>query len=209
MIILLQSVAANIVAKGILTEDHISDATGLDPAITISKNGGNFANPAAGASVMTEIQTTAWYKFALGTADTDTLGPLIVKATHDTMDPIEIAFQVVAATALASVCTETRLAELDAENIPANVDAVLEDTGTTLNDFVDALPTLDEILAGTVEDTVTVVGVLRAIAAYLLGKASGGETTEITFRDSGDNKDRIVLTVDSDGNRSAVTFDLD
>ena len=58
MQILLQSTAATVVGRGYLSSDHISTATGLDPAITISKNGGNFANPAAGASVMTEIEAT-------------------------------------------------------------------------------------------------------------------------------------------------------
>jgi len=93
---LLQSTAQTVVGRGYLSSDHISTATGLDPAITISKNGGNFANPAAGASVMTEIESTGWYKFALGTGDTDTLGPLIIRGTHATMDNIEVVFQVVA-----------------------------------------------------------------------------------------------------------------
>jgi hypothetical protein len=92
---LLQSTAQTVVGRGYLSSDHISTATGLDPAITISKNGGNFANPAAGASVMTEIESTGWYKFALGTGDTDTLGPLIIRGTHATMDNIEVVFQVV------------------------------------------------------------------------------------------------------------------
>jgi len=35
--------------------------------------------------------------------------------------------------ALASVCTEARLAELDAANLPTNVDSILTDTGTTLD----------------------------------------------------------------------------
>lgn len=34
--------------------------------------------------------------------------------------------------ALASVCTEARLAELDAGNLPSDIDDILEDTGTTL-----------------------------------------------------------------------------
>jgi len=63
--ILLQSVAATAVGRGYLSVDHLSTATGLDPAITISKNGGNFANPAAGASVMTEIEATGWYNLLL------------------------------------------------------------------------------------------------------------------------------------------------
>ena len=101
--ILLQSVAATAVGRGYLSSDHLSTATGLDPAITISKNGGNFANPAAGASVMTEIEATGWYKFALGTGDTDTLGPLIIRGTHATMDNIEVVYQVVAANTAAAV----------------------------------------------------------------------------------------------------------
>lgn len=36
------------------------------------------------------------------------------------------------AVAQASVCTESRLAELDAANLPADVDAILTDTGTTI-----------------------------------------------------------------------------
>lgn len=93
---LTQSVAATVVGRGYLSSDHLSTATGLDPAIMISKNGGNFANPAAGASVMTEIEATGWYTFALGTDDTDTLGPLIIRGTHATMDNIEVVYQVVA-----------------------------------------------------------------------------------------------------------------
>ena len=102
---LLLGTAARVVGRGYLTSDHISTATGLDPAFTISKNGGNFANPAVGASVMTEIEATGWYYFALGTGDTDTLGPLIVRGTHASpaMDNIEVVFQVVAAVTAANV----------------------------------------------------------------------------------------------------------
>jgi hypothetical protein len=92
---LLQGVAAVIVGRGYLSSDHFSTATGLDPAITISKAGGNFANPAAGASVMTEIEATGWYKFSLSTGDTDTLGALIIRGTHATMDNIEVVYEVV------------------------------------------------------------------------------------------------------------------
>jgi len=103
MNIFLKSTAARVVGRGYLSSDHISTATGLDPAITISKNGGNFANPAAGASVMTEIESTGWYYFALGADDVDTLGPLIIRATHATMDNIEVACQVVETVTAANV----------------------------------------------------------------------------------------------------------
>jgi hypothetical protein len=80
--------------KGYLTIDHVSDAIGLDPAITISKNGAAFGNPSAGSSVLTEIGS-GWYYFDLTTTDTGTLGPLIIRATHATMDTIEMVYQVV------------------------------------------------------------------------------------------------------------------
>jgi len=43
--------------------------------------------------------------------------------------------------ALATVCTETRLAELDAANLPSDVDAILTDTGTTLENRAIAIET--------------------------------------------------------------------
>jgi len=38
--------------------------------------------------------------------------------------------------ALASVCSEARLSELDAANMPSDIDAILEDTGTTLENHL-------------------------------------------------------------------------
>jgi hypothetical protein len=42
------------------------------------------------------------------------------------------------------------------------------------------------------------------------GKVSGGGTTTITFANAvADDVDRIVATVDSNGNRTAITYDLE
>lgn len=49
---------------------------------------------------------------------------------------------------------------------------------------------------------------LKVILSAVAGKVSGAETTTITFRNVTDDKDRIVATVDSNGNRSAVTLDV-
>jgi hypothetical protein len=49
---------------------------------------------------------------------------------------------------------------------------------------------------------------IRLMLAALVGKASGAETTTITFRDINDTVDRIVATVDSNGNRTSVTKDV-
>lgn len=91
------------------------------------------------------------------------------------------------------------------------LDAVLADTGTdgvavsaaTANQIADAL--LDRT-AG-VETNRTPRQALRLILAALVGKLSGAATTTVTIRDTNDGVNRVVATVDADGNRSAVTLD--
>ena len=64
---------------------------------------------------------------------------------------------------------------------------------------------VDAILDETVEGTYTLRQMLRLALAALAAKCSGGGTTTITFRDLNDSKNRIVATVDANGNRTAVT----
>lgn len=66
---------------------------------------------------------------------------------------------------------------------------------------------VDEILDEVVEGTLTVRQVLRLLLAEAAGKASGGGTSSVAFRDVADSKNRIAATVDASGNRSAVTLD--
>lgn len=68
-------------------------------------------------------------------------------------------------------------------------------------------PTPAEILAATVEGSLTLKAVLRIFLAALAGKVTGGGTTTVHFRDNADAKDRITATVAAGGNRSAVTLD--
>lgn len=49
---------------------------------------------------------------------------------------------------------------------------------------------------------------LRLILSSAAGKLSGAETTTITIRNVNDDKSRIVATVDSNGNRTSVTYDV-
>jgi len=60
-----------------------------------------------------------------------------------------------------------------------------------------------------VEGSITPNQVLQAILAYIAGETDGGGTTTIHFRDQADSKNRITLTVDADGNRSATVLSLD
>jgi hypothetical protein len=62
--------------------------------------------------------------------------------------------------------------------------------------------------SSVVEGTYTLQDTLKLLLAYLGGKASGGGTNTVTFRDTGDTTDRVVQTVDANGNRSAVVLDV-
>jgi len=72
-------------------------------------------------------------------------------------------------------------------------------------------PTVDQIATAifdkVVEGTLTFEQLQKIVKAFIGGKTSGGGTTGIKFRDSADSKDRIAMTVDNNGNRSAVTLD--
>ena len=67
--------------------------------------------------------------------------------------------------------------------------------------------TLDDVFGTALEGSTTVAQALRVLLSFVAGKTSGGGTTSITFRDQADTKSRISMTVDSSGNRSAVTVD--
>lgn len=73
----------------------------------------------------------------------------------------------------------------------------------------DAIATAMIDLVDAIETGMTPRQALRVALAVLAGKVSGASGTTVTFRNAAaDSKDRIVATVDSDGNRSAVTLDL-
>lgn len=89
----------------------------------------------------------------------------------------------------------------------ADIASILADTGTdgvVLKAAGLNADAVDEILDEVVEGTVTVRQALTLILSFISGKCSGGGTTTITYRDIGDTKDRIVMTVDSDGDRSEI-----
>jgi len=66
---------------------------------------------------------------------------------------------------------------------------------------------IDAILDETIGDgTITMRQSLLGLIASLASKVSGGGTATIAFRNNADSKDVITMTVDANGNRSAVTF---
>ncbi len=65
----------------------------------------------------------------------------------------------------------------------------------------------DAVLDEAVEGSTTLRQLTRLFASVLLGKANGLAGTTANYRDLADTKNRVVATVDADGNRSAVTLD--
>lgn len=75
--------------------------------------------------------------------------------------------------------------------------------GEKLNDAGSASNPWTEVI----ESGFTAAEIMRMLAAVMAGKSSGGGTATVRFRDVGDTKDRIVATVDENGNRTALTRD--
>lgn len=64
------------------------------------------------------------------------------------------------------------------------------------------------VWATVLDGTNSAIKLMKGFAAAMLGKASGLAATTAKYRNIADSKDVITATVDTDGNRSAVTLDL-
>jgi hypothetical protein len=73
-------------------QDHISPVTGATPTVQISKNGGEFSEP---AGTVSEIGY-GWYALQPAQQDVSTLGPLLIHAEADGADPVDVEYQIVA-----------------------------------------------------------------------------------------------------------------
>jgi hypothetical protein len=86
-----QSTTRNVMFMMIDSADHFSKKTGLTVTVNISKDGGSFA--AAGGTV-SEV-ANGWYKVALNTTDTNTLGDLAFHCTATGADDTDFRLEVV------------------------------------------------------------------------------------------------------------------
>jgi len=97
------------------------------------------------------------------------------------------------------------------DNLPASPAAVGSAmtlaTGAMSADAL-AADAVAEIWARAVEGSITAEQIMRAILAFVASLTAGGGTTNPRFRDQANSKNRIDMTVDENGNRSAVTLDL-
>src|SRR3972149_5822426 len=73
------------------------------------------------------------------------------------------------------------------------------------NDYFLSIATQSPVMEqGVVEGTITLKQAVALFLSVLTGKSSGGGTATVVFRDTGDSKNRLSVTVDADGNRTAV-----
>jgi hypothetical protein len=129
-------------------------------------------------------------------AKTDAL-PAAPAATGDIPSAAAVASQV--RTELA-----TELGRVDAA-VSTRLATAGYTTPPTANENADAM--LDR--ANAVETGLTLRQALRLLLAAEAGKLSGAASTTITIRNAvADSKNRLVVTVDEDGNRSAFTYDV-
>lgn len=104
---------------------------------------------------------------------------------------------------LAAVDTEVAAIKAKTDNLPAAPAAV----GDIPTSAANAAALLD--LADGIEVGLTPRNTLRLIVAAVAAKLSGGGTaTEVIRNAVADTKNRISATVDADGNRTAITYDL-
>ena len=87
--------------------------------------------------------------------------------------------------------------------------ASLNATGTTGNKL-NASGSAGDPWSAIIESGLTASQAMRLIVAALAGKVSGADGSTVTIRNAvADDADRIIATVDADGNRTAITYDLD
>lgn len=216
-----QSTAKNVMVLMVDSTDHVTGKTGLTLTITASKDGGAFASI---SPTVTE-RGNGWYSVALTSSHTDTLGDLALHITGTAADPADMVLLVEAGATDADVSTRLPTASYTApDNATISAIAVYTDSiesrlpaalvGGRMDSALDsterdaiAAALLD--LTGAIETGVTTRQAIRAMLAATAAKLSGAGTGTETFRNAvADSKDRIVATVDSSGNRTAITYDL-
>jgi hypothetical protein len=157
MRLLKQSTARDIVVFMTDSTDHVTGKTGLTLTITASKNGGAFASI---SPTVTEL-SNGFYKLALTSSHTDTLGDFAVHVTGSGADPTDLVMQVLAL-------------------LPGDAVSIESTSRATLVDEI-----WDEVLTGATHNVVNSAGRrLRQVDASFVittGTAQAGSSSSITL----------------------------
>ena len=81
-------------------------------------------------------------------------------------------------------------------------------TDETLKSIIEQIETISVDVGGTnIEGSLDLQDVLRILLSKAAGICIGGGTSTITFKSQNLSKNRIIMAVDNNGNRSSVTLD--
>lgn len=163
-----------------------------------------------------DLPTNAELATALGTADDAVLAQVaLVKAKTDLIpnDPadasdIAASFSSVnsSLSAIAGyIDTEISAIKAKTDLIPSDpadqsaVEAAITAAISGLNDI-----SVSDILAGTVDGTLTIAQAMMVCASALVGNVTGGGTDTIVIKGAGNTTTRITAVVDENGNRTVT-----
>lgn len=118
--------------------DHIAGKAGITPTVVLSKAGGAFASPAGGVGEV----GYGWFMVSGHVNDTDTLGPLILHASHASADPTDMRFEIVAYDPRNTV----NMGLTDFNMLSGNINSV-NDTIATISGNINNKPNIDTIVA--------------------------------------------------------------
>jgi len=139
--------------------------------------------------------------------ETNLDGTVTSRASQTSLDTVDdfLDTEVAAIKAKTDQLTFTTANQVDSQPISIAANAVTASAlaSDAANEIADAL--LDR--SAGVETNRTLRQAMRLMLSAMVGKVSGAATATNTFRDTNDTVNRIVSTVDADGNRSAVTLD--
>lgn len=166
---------------------YTSALSGAD--LKISKAGGAFANSTGTATHL----EAGYFAYVLTASECDTLGELVIRCAKTGVYPDAKAVQVVAF----DPCAATNLGL-------TNLDTTV---GSRLPTASYAAPSTLLTSTDGVETGLTLQAAIRLVLAGVAGRRMGiGSDTEV-YRDFGNTKARITMTLDSGGNTTAVTYD--
>lgn len=169
MRILKQSTARSMVVFMTDSSDHVSGKTGLTLTITASKDGGAFSSI---SPTVTEL-ANGWYKLALTTSHTDTLGDLALHITAAGADPTDVAAQVCADLPGASVSSVTGNVSGSVGSVAGNVTgSVASVSGNVGGNVVGSVGSVLGNVGGNVVGSVaSVIATVNANLTQILGTA--------------------------------------
>lgn len=104
-----------------------------------------------------------------------------------------------------TICGDNWVTTPDATSVYALIPYGAACTGCVADTALDQMVAAN--IAGVADGSYDLQEMMRLIFSACCLKVSGGGTTTITTRDSADGTDRIVATVNSSGDRTAITLD--